>query len=106
MADRWGRELRRPEEFAGGGKHQRDASPGGNAAASEFGGAALGGGVEIAESQRETLAAVFGDEEMRAIGVMRCAMAQDVEKSFGGGDALLGGLAVELVRGGGDAEGG
>jgi hypothetical protein len=72
-------------------------------AANEFGGAALRGGVEVGESEREALAAVFGDEQMLALAIVCGAMAQHFDESFGGEDALLGGFAMQLIRGSSDA---
>jgi len=66
----------------------------------------LRGGVKVGESERKALAAVFGDEQVLALAVVRGTMAENFDEGFSGSDALLGGFALKLVRGDGGAQAG
>src|SRR3984957_5225199 len=68
------------EERAGGWQHQRDAATGGDATAPKLEGATLSGGVKLAKGEGEVAffsgGVFFGDEQVRAVGIMLGAIAQ------------------------------
>jgi hypothetical protein len=84
-----------------GGKHQRHAPPRGYAPAREFGRTTLPGSIELAKSQRDAAfldLGILGDQQMGAIGIMRGAIAQQVEQRLRGKNSRVGGFALQPLR--------
>jgi len=98
------------EKLARSGQHQRHAPSRGNASPRQFFGAPLCGGVELAKRQRVVMFAVLvvlGDQQVRAVGVVNSAVADDIDKRFCFfDDGILGFPLQDLHRRGGTQCGG
>src|SRR5262249_896814 len=89
------------EEGAGGRQHQRDAAARRNTAPRKLGGAALCGGVKLAEAERRGLVAavgLFSDVQVRAPVVMLGPVATAVDERLGGENAFGRPRASEPLR--------
>ena len=72
----------RHEEGPRSRQHQRHASAGRYATARQLRGAAVPGGVELAKGERKAVFpgfAIFGDDEVRTLGVMCSAISQHID---------------------------
>ena len=88
------------EEGARSRQHERHASAGGHTTPGQLRGAAVSSGIELAEGQRTAAfpgITVVGDQQVRALGVVRGAIPQHPDERLGGEDSSVRSCPVQLL---------